>query len=462
MAVNVPEEYLRRDFLRARAWWGELIDAAERRHGIPALLAYAVYSRETNLGRHWDTAPPASPPPRPTDDGLTYFVRHAGDGGHGRGIGQVDDRSHAIPADWATNIAWQIDASARILGACLVAEKGDVVRAANRYNSGQGETSGTTGRDYGPDVAERWTWLAANAGAVPVDDDPPAELDPLGVNRGAHSVDIPRELAPLRYDLGLPSTPLERAAPVATVEAALAFLEGQLGLGEYPPGSNANWITDWYYGWQAAWCAMTVSRALIEAGFGTAEAIDIAPVPTTSAKGWAYCPYIESDFRSVGRWYGADDTTPEPGDLVLYDWDGDGWADHVGMLQSVDDDGSLWVYEGNTDEGVLRLKHRSLTYVRGFARPPYSAVAAPPDTIPEPQEEDDDVAKIIGVTNNRGLFLVGSTPLATVKGKGRIPAVYMGTPDEVIALAASGAAERDESKPDLPEAVFDRRYIVVG
>ncbi len=209
---------------------------------------------------------------------------------------------------------------------------------------------------------------------VPVDDTPPAELDTT---------------PPSGQLVDVPLWPSAASTSAATVERALAFLADQVGLAEYPPGSNINWITDWYYGWHAPWCAMTVSRALIEAGFGGPEQIDI-PVRTTSARGWAYCPYLEADFRAAYRWQGVDTAAPEPGDLVLYDWDGDGEADHVGMLERVELDGTLWVYEGNTDEGVLRLKHRSLTYVRGFARPPYSP-AAP---VPTPTPEEPSVAKV--------------------------------------------------------------------
>ncbi len=240
-----------------------------------------------------------------------------------------------------------------------------------------------------------------------------------------------------------------------TAEEAIAAFASWDGTAEYPAGSNRNFITEWYGMGPVAWCAMTCSRALIEGGFGTADRIDVPGVNTTSAKGWAYCPYVEADFRAAGRWH---DTDPLPGDLVLYDWDGDEWSDHIGMLASVADDLTLYVWEGNTDEGVVRLKHRSRTYVRGFARPPYLAVTPNP----EPVLEEDDMPKLIGVTNNRGIFLCGTTPLATKKSGGRIPAVYIGTPEEVTALHESGAATRDDSKPDLPEDVFNRRYIVVG
>lgn len=326
--MNIPEVYLRRDFERARAWWGQLIDDAERRHGIPLRLLYAVYSRETNLGRHWDMAAPMAWPEQPPPAGLlTYFIRNAGDGGHGHGIGQVDDRSHDIPADWATNVAWQVDRSAEILAAALAAEGGDVVRAANRYNSGQGETSRTTGKDYGPDVAERWRFL--------VREFPPEE------------------------------TPMPEGP---TAEKALQFLRDNLGLGESPPGSNRNWISEWY-GMIGAWCAMTTSRALVAAGFGTPDRIDVPGLSTTSAKGWAYVPYLHHDFAAAGRY----NRNPVVGDLVVFDWEGDGEGDHVGMLEEIVGDGTFVVLEGNTDDGVLARKRRPMSVINGFCHPPYVA-----------------------------------------------------------------------------------------
>lgn len=166
-----------------------------------------------------------------------------------------------------------------------------------------------------------------------------------------------------------------------TAEEAIASFAEWDGTAEYPPGSNANWLTEWYGMGSVAWCAITVSRALIAAGFGTPSRIDVPGVRTTSAKGWAYCPYVESDFRAAGRWF----SDPEPGDLVLFDWDDDGWADHVGMVATVESDGSIYSWEGNTDEGVVRLKHRSRRYTRGFARPPYS------DPQPQPSQEDEEM-----------------------------------------------------------------------
>ena len=54
----------------------------------------------------------------------------------------------------------------------------------------------------------------------------------------------------------------------------------------------------------------------------------------TFSLGWryAYCPFIVSDARA-----GVNNLTitnhPQPGDIVLYDWQRDGVADHVGLFE---------------------------------------------------------------------------------------------------------------------------------
>lgn len=137
--MNLTKSQLRAQYERGRSLIGELVDAAEKAFSLPPRIMWAIYSRETNLD--------------------PYYFTHPGDGGHGRGVGQVDDRSHTIPADWASNLTWQVGKSAEIFTSCFARAGGDVVRAANLYNSGQEETRYTTGKDYGPDVYDRWQAL---------------------------------------------------------------------------------------------------------------------------------------------------------------------------------------------------------------------------------------------------------------------------------------------------------------
>lgn len=114
-----------------------------------------------------------------------------------------------------------------------------------------------------------------------------------------------------------------------------------------------------------AWCAMTVSRALIAGGFGTRDRIDVPGLRTTSAKGWAYVPYLHPDFAAAG----CCDCNPVVGDLVVFDSEGDGEGDQVGMLEQIVGDGTFVLLEGNTDDGVLARKRRPMSVIAGFAPP---------------------------------------------------------------------------------------------
>jgi len=83
------------------------------------------------------------------------------------------------------------------------------------------------------------------------------------------------------------------------------------------------------------------------------------------------CASIRNKLISSGDWKGR--TNPQPGDLVLFDWNHDGHADHIGLVKSVNANGTLTTIEGNTagpngQEGVWE-KTRSWDYVLGFGNP---------------------------------------------------------------------------------------------
>lgn len=152
---------------------------------------------------------------------------------------------------------------------------------------------------------------------------------------------------------------MARAADVLNVARSL------LGIVERPNGSNMTPIGAWY-GWNGvAWCAMTVSYCMAHVGRG-----DIR---------FAYCPYGINDFKNgkFGSWLSRN-ATVQPGDVVFYDWEGDGVSDHVGFVESVRGDGTLVTIEGNTENACKRLV-RGRGNVVGFGRPRYDAeVVNPP------------------------------------------------------------------------------------
>ena len=85
-----------------------------------------------------------------------------------------------------------------------------------------------------------------------------------------------------------------------------------------------------------------------------------------------YCPSVVNQLKADGNWKGK--SNPQPGDLVLFDWDGDRNPDHIGIVEKVNADGSIGTIEGNTEnpqtgrEGVWR-RTRSMSTILGFGAP---------------------------------------------------------------------------------------------
>jgi peptidoglycan hydrolase-like protein with peptidoglycan-binding domain len=169
-----------------------------------------------------------------------------------------------------------------------------------------------------------------------------------------------------------------------TADGVLNAARSKLGLGENPPGSNHNEITEWYGAGNGAWCAMFVSWSLAHAGFSAdgGQTLVVPGVVQTTHKGWAYVPYLLNDFRSAG-W---EVSSPQPGDIVTYDWDGDNVPDHTGLVESVLGDGSIFAIEGNTSADEVQRMHRVRSLVAGFCRVPYDGLqpVPPPTGTPPP------------------------------------------------------------------------------
>lgn len=74
-------------------------------------------------------------------------------------------------------------------------------------------------------------------------------------------------------------------------------------------------------------------------------------------------------FKRIGIWKGR--TTPQAGDIITFDWGGDGIGDHIGIVESVDGS-QVTTIEGNYSDSV---KRRYLSFdtssVKGYARPRY-------------------------------------------------------------------------------------------
>jgi len=155
------------------------------------------------------------------------------------------------------------------------------------------------------------------------------------------------------------TTPMTAASVVPTGTAGggvLAAAQREVGVAEQPPGSNDAPRIGQYRQATAGsgvgpWCAYFASWAAREAGmplgdngqgFGSVDAL----------YGWA-----QRTGRAVPNGPGV---VPRPGDLIV-------WDEHIGVVESVQPDGSVATIEGNSSDQVSRRVHEAgsaLGYVR--------------------------------------------------------------------------------------------------
>ena len=119
-----------------------------------------------------------------------------------------------------------------------------------------------------------------------------------------------------------------------------------------------------------AWCMTTVSAAFIKAGMTS-----IAPTECS-------CPRAITLYKNIGRWVENDAYVPQPGDIVMYDWqdngagDNVGTADHVGIVESCSGN-KMVIIEGNMNNSVGRRNLQvNARYIRGYCCQNYASFAA--------------------------------------------------------------------------------------
>jgi len=116
---------------------------------------------------------------------------------------------------------------------------------------------------------------------------------------------------------------------------------GELGNSESPKDSNMQKYGFWYGLNGVPWCAIFVSWVYNQSGFSLGH-ID-------SDKGMHYCPSALNYFKKNGEVTKA----PTVGDIVFFDWQGDGKVDHVGIFlqDRASTLGTFISIEGNTSLG---------------------------------------------------------------------------------------------------------------
>ena len=143
---------------------------------------------------------------------------------------------------------------------------------------------------------------------------------------------------------------------------------GELGVKESPANSNRQKYGKEYGVNGTAWCCQFVWWLFKKAG---------AAALFYGGKKTAYCPTLMNYYKKQGQFV---TKNFEPGDIIFFDFNGNGQPDHVGIVEKITGD-VIYTIEGNTSVGndsnggqVMR-RNRSKKNVLGVGRPNYDEVA---------------------------------------------------------------------------------------
>ena len=130
---------------------------------------------------------------------------------------------------------------------------------------------------------------------------------------------------------------------VAIAETQLGYTESSRNYAVWEDGTVHGYTRygDWYGVPYGDWCGMFVSFCLRYAG------VDNIPI------NYGVRPWIE-DLTELGLYHKAEGYAPKSGDIIFYDWEGDGLSDHVGLLAQVleTEPAQVKAIEGNSENCV--------------------------------------------------------------------------------------------------------------
>lgn len=150
---------------------------------------------------------------------------------------------------------------------------------------------------------------------------------------------------------------------MSDIQNLTAWFKAQIGTAEQPLGSNNVIYNTHYYGHAVSgdaypWCCSFIWDGFRQCG-----------VPKLFCDGaqTAYCPYVVNHAKAHNQWV---TSGYREGDLLLYDWDKDGVADHIGYCAGIKG-GDVYSIEGNLSDRV-QMVTRYHGSVMGAYRPAYS------------------------------------------------------------------------------------------
>ena len=127
----------------------------------------------------------------------------------------------------------------------------------------------------------------------------------------------------------------------------------------YCPGGEPYW--SWYgFDGRVEWCACFVSWCADQCGY-----IDSGVIPK-----FAGCVNGSQWFKDRRQWQDGG-FTPEAGQIIFFDWEGDGETDHVGIVERCEN-GIVYTVEGNSGDACRQRSYPvGSSSIYGYGIPAY-------------------------------------------------------------------------------------------
>jgi hypothetical protein len=279
---------------------------------------------------------------------------------------------HRKQAQWTLRIGGAVVAGAALTSTFALAAQAANASVLPTENAGPGVVAPTAA----PEAAQHTKFLALAQTPVGSTLLPLAQDSVKAKRVGAKAAQAPAASKPAAKPNPAQAAQLQAAQHLASAQDVIALAEKQVGTKE--SGSGQTKFSQWYSRTpraqetidrdggsrkaylDASWCDMFVSWVASQSGGKTASTVGQDAWTIAHAK-W---------FKAHGRW----GSTPKPGAVVFFDWNGghsiDG-IDHVGYVASVGSHGNINTVEGNTDNAVHR-RVRSSDQVVGYGYPDYA------------------------------------------------------------------------------------------
>lgn len=157
------------------------------------------------------------------------------------------------------------------------------------------------------------------------------------------------------------------------VSKVIEFAEGEIG---YKGTSSYSKYGEWY-GYQGAWCTTFALWCFNQAGDVLGVKLYGKIVPSGGN-----CNSMISWYKNKGRYHTRESGyTPQNGDLVFFDWSGNGSSQHVGIVTGVSDN-TIHTIEGNCSAQVKARKYNTtgskpynnVSAIMGYGSPDWGSV----------------------------------------------------------------------------------------